>query len=62
MITVVVVMRKLTPSCCSVCVCMSSPHPQPVIQSLQQELCPSFLLPSAPGEKLCSFLRHPLVL
>uniref|UniRef100_A0A452UBQ7 Choline transporter-like protein n=1 Tax=Ursus maritimus TaxID=29073 RepID=A0A452UBQ7_URSMA len=30
------------------------PWDMPVIQSLQQELCPGFLLPSTPGEKLGS--------
>lgn len=49
------------PALC-LCLCMSPPNPQPVIQSLQQELCPSFLLPSAPGEKLYSFLGQHLVL
>lgn len=47
------------------CVCVSfcPPHTlQSVLESLQRELCPSFLLPSSPGEKLHSFLRHQLVL
>lgn len=53
------------PSFILLCVCAFAcppPNPQPVIQSLQQELCPSFLLPSAPGEKLYSFLGQHLVL
>uniref|UniRef100_A0A8C9JNX8 Choline transporter-like protein n=1 Tax=Panthera tigris altaica TaxID=74533 RepID=A0A8C9JNX8_PANTA len=32
---------------------LQCPTPQPVIQSLQQELCPSFLLPSAPALGRC---------
>lgn len=33
------------------CFCLFSLlHPQNVMKSLEQELCPSFLLPSAPGE------------
>lgn len=44
------------------CVCMSlCPLLQPVHQSLSQELCPSFLLPSSPGETPHSLLRpHPV--
>lgn len=47
------------------CICVSvcpPPTPQSVRESLNQELCPSFLLPSTPGKKPYSFLRHHLVL
>ena len=52
------------PSFILLCVCdlRVLPGSQPVIQSLQQELCPGFLLPSTPGEKLHSLLGQHLVL
>lgn len=55
----------MTPSFILLCVCVSVCLPTPlqqVLQSLQQELCPSFLLPSTPGEKPHSSLRqHPVL-